>query len=295
MKIKNIQNSIKKYTFSPFILLLFVVIVNIVFGFVGVQKISFLEKQVAQLQGNFYDADSPTIGKTRDQLITEAVETIIPSVVSIVITKETQSLSDMNDIHFFREFNLSIPYYSQEKKTKEKVGGGTGFVVSEDGYIVTNKHVVDDDDAEYSVLFSNQERKSARVVYKDPSIDIALLKIKGTYKPIPFGDSSHLKVGQSVIAIGNALGEYNNTVSVGIVSGLDRSIRATDELGNPEDLSGVIQIDASINRGNSGGPLIDLGGKVIGINVATVVGSSNISFAIPINTIKDMLRRVVTL
>ncbi len=165
-------------------------------------------------------------------------------------------------------------------------------MITSDGYILTNRHVVVDQTADYTVLLSDGSQKPAKIIYIDQSNDVAIVKIEGSYPKVSLGDSSSLKLGQSVIAIGNALGEYNNSVSVGIVSGLNRSITASGE-GTSEDLSGVIQTDAAINPGNSGGPLLDLNGRVVGINVATVVGSSNISFSIPINTVKAIINSVI--
>jgi serine protease Do len=179
--------------------------------------------------------------------------------------------------------------------TNRKVGAGTGFIVTSDGYIVTNRHVVSDTAAAYSVLLSNGTQKPAKVAYKDNDKDIALIKIEGSgYKTVSLGNSEKIKLGETVVAIGNALGEYNNSVSVGIVSGLNRSVEATDQTtGKTEKLSGVIQTDAAINPGNSGGPLANMQGDVIGINVATVAGSSNVSFSIPINSVRSVLRSIL--
>ena len=198
------------------------------------------------------------------------------------------------DDPFFKDFDIRVPVYRQNGTTKQKVGAGSGFLVSQNGYILTNKHVVTDDAASYTVLLSTGKQIAARVVYKDSDDDLAIIKIEGqNYPTVDLGDSSQLKLGQSVVAIGNALGEYNNSVSVGIISGLNRTITAGDSRGRAEQLTGVIQTDAAINPGNSGGPLIALSGKVIGINVATVMGSNSISFSIPINEIKDVIKDVV--
>lgn len=173
------------------------------------------------------------------------------------------------------------------------MGAGTGFLITANGYILTNRHVVEDTTAKYTVLLSDGSQKSATVVYRDQKQDVAVIKIAGSgYQKVDLGDSAKLKLGQSVFAVGNALGEYSNSVSVGIVSGLDRTITASSQSGS-EKLTGVIQTDAAINPGNSGGPLVDLSGKVIGINVATVLGSENISFSIPINIIKTAVQSVV--
>ncbi len=236
--------------------------------------------------------------KSQDQILTDAVGAVTPSVVSIVISKDVPQLSVVyenpfgND-PFFQNLGIQVPVYQQNGVQRQKIGAGSGFIISSDGYILTNKHVVFDDAADYTVLLSNGKQKTAKVIYKDPTNDIAIVKIDGTgYQKVTFGDSSALKLGQTVIAIGNALGEYNNSVSVGIISGLNRSIQASGETGT-EELDGVLQTDAAINPGNSGGPLADLNGNVVGINVATVQGSSNISFSIPINTVKAIIKTVL--
>ncbi|MDE2172863.1 MAG: trypsin-like peptidase domain-containing protein [Patescibacteria group bacterium] len=234
-------------------------------------------------------------GKTQDQLLTTAVAKSAPAVVSVVISKDVPNLqvqyvNPFGDNPLFKDFNFQIPVYQQKGSYMQQIGAGSGFLISHNGYILTNRHVVSDTSADYTVLLSNGSQKTATVVYRDPNNDVAVIKIDGTYPTIAsLGDSSAVKLGQTVVAIGNALGEYNNSVSVGIISGLDRTISASDPQGNSETLNGVFQTDASINLGNSGGPLIDLSGDVIGMNVATVSGSSNISFSIPINSIKGAI------
>ena len=234
--------------------------------------------------------------KSQSQLLTEAVAKVTPSVVSVVISKDVPQLqvvyeNPFGNDPFFQNFNIQVPVYQQKGTKNEQVGAGSGFLITSDGYILTNRHVVEDDTATYTVLLSNGTQKPAKVIYKDPNKDIAIIKISGTgYKPLPLGDSNSVQLGQSVIAVGNALGQYNNSVSVGIISGLNRSIEAADQTtGQPETLTGVLQTDAAINPGNSGGPLVDLSGNVIGINVATVVGSNNVSFSIPINSVKSII------
>ncbi len=228
-------------------------------------------------------------------LLTTAVAKVSPEVVSIVESEDVPQLQVTYENPFgndpnYQNFGIQIPVYKQIGESLQKVAAGTGFFIRSNGYIVTNKHVVPDTNAVYTVLLSNGSQKTATVVYRDPTYDIAVVKIDGTgYPVVSFGDSSTLKLGQSVAAIGNALGEYNNSVSVGVISGLNRTIEASDENGTTEQLTGVIQTDAAINPGNSGGPLLDLSGNVIAINVATAVGSNNISFAIPINMVKSIL------
>jgi len=178
----------------------------------------------------------------------------------------------------------------QEQNIQQDIG--TGFVVSsKEGLIVTNKHVVSDTNAEFQVFSTTNKEYKVTNIYRDPTLDIAILKVDGLdINPLPLGDSSNLKVGQSVIAIGTALGEFRNTVTTGVVSGLGRGITAGDQMGySTEQLDNVIQTDAAINPGNSGGPLLNSAGQVIGVNVATAGNAENISFAIPINVIKEAL------
>ena len=170
---------------------------------------------------------------------------------------------------------------------------GSGFIVSTDGLIVTNKHVVADTTLTYTVVTADGKTHEVKQISRDPSNDLAVLKIDASgLAPVNLGDSSNLQVGQFVIAIGTALGEFRNTVTTGVVSGLGRGIQAGDSLqGYVEELDNVIQTDAAINPGNSGGPLLNSAGQVIGINVALAQGAQNVNFAIPINTIKDALNQ----
>lgn len=235
--------------------------------------------------------------------VIDAVKKASPAVVSIVVTKELpeirRSPGFFGDDFFFRFFGqdherfFSTPEGEQQEPQKRQVAGGTGFVVSSDGYIVTNRHVVSDRDADYTVVVEDEQEYEAKVLARDPVIDLAILKIEGEDLPfVELGDSSSLQVGQRVIAIGNALGEFRDTVSTGVVSGLSRSITAGGIGTSIEHLSGVIQTDASINPGNSGGPLLDISGQVIGVNTAMAEGAENIGFAIPVNDIKDTLNDV---
>jgi len=175
-------------------------------------------------------------------------------------------------------------------------GIGTGFLVK-GGYVFTNKHVVENENTVYSVVL-NDGKTTYKVieVNNDPLDDFAILKIDTTDK-LPYlelGDSDTLRVGQTVIAIGNTLGEFSNTASRGIVSGVGRSIVAGSSFGSRELLDNVIQTDTALNPGNSGGPLLDLDGKVIGINVARVVDGDNIGFSIPVNSVKVVFKGFVS-
>jgi S1-C subfamily serine protease len=238
--------------------------------------------------------------------VVNIVEKSNPAVVSIVITKNVPIIEqyyqkfnpfgdDFWNQFFGDNFGFEIPQYRQKGTEKKEVGGGSGFFISADGLILTNKHVVSDSDAEYTVLTNDGKKYDAKVIAKDSFLDVAILKIKGNNFPyLSLGDSDKLKLGQTVIAIGNALGEFRNSVSVGVISGLSRTITASDSQGNTESLEKVIQTDAAINPGNSGGPLLDLNGQVIGINVAMETAAENIAFALPINTIKPIIDSVKT-
>jgi serine protease Do len=227
-----------------------------------------------------------------------------PAVVSIIATKDLPKVEHYyynpfyND-PFFREFfgedfGPGIPGQRQVPGETEKreISNGTGFIISDNGYILTNKHVVAYDDVEYTILMNNEKTYNAEILARDPINDIAILKIEAENLPhIELGDSDNLKIGQTVVAIGNALGEFKNTVSTGVISGLSRSLTATSFTGT-EQLINVIQTDASINPGNSGGPLLNISGQVIGINTAIIRGAQNIGFAIPINEAKTLVKSI---
>lgn len=235
-----------------------------------------------------------------EKIVTDIVEKTSPAVVSIVISKDVP-VFERYYINPFEEFNIppefrefffefQIPKYKQKGTEKKQIGAGTGFIISPDGLIATNKHVVNEKDAEYTVYLNDGRKFKGKVIALHPIDDLAIIKINArNLLHLNLGDSNKLKLGQTVIAIGNALGEFQNTVSVGVVSGLRRNIVASDNFGNLQRLEGLIQTDAAINPGNSGGPLINLKGEVIGINTAIVSGAQNIGFAIPVNRLKNML------
>ncbi|MFA6185312.1 MAG: trypsin-like peptidase domain-containing protein [Candidatus Shapirobacteria bacterium] len=183
----------------------------------------------------------------------------------------------------------SVVTISMEKTDGGNQDVGSGFIVSSDGLIVTNKHVVVDMTLKYKVIIGKDEVVEVENIYRDPLNDLAILRVKKTgLSAVNLGDSDKLKVGQSVIAIGTALGEFRSTVTTGVVSGLGRGIVA-GSAENTEKLDNVIQTDAAINPGNSGGPLFNSGGQVIGVNVAVSANGQNIGFALPINLIKESL------
>lgn len=228
-----------------------------------------------------------------DKLPIDAVKKVAPSVVSIVISKHMPKIKSLYQAPFFSPFMYGEVEDSQTEKVK--VGGGSGFIVHPDGLVLTNKHVVFDPDAEYTIITSDEKEYPGRVVSRDPINDIAVVKINATGLPtVRLGNSSKLELGQTVLAIGNALGLFSNTVSKGIISGLSRKISASlGSGGQMEHLRGVLQTDVAINQGNSGGPLINLDGEVIGINTAIIFGAQNIGFSIPINWAKQDLEDII--
>lgn len=241
------------------------------------------------------------------------VRKVSPAVVSIVVSKYMPKVRQAPVAPFGgMPFGFGIPYEAPESGEldsiigpkdgdKVKIGGGSGSIVSSDGLILTNKHVVFDTNADYTVITNDEKEYSAKVLSRDPVNDVAFVKIEAKGLPvIELGNSENIDLGQTVLAIGNALGIFSNSVSKGIISGLGRRISASmggGEGGNPEEgqmpqmesLRNVIQTDVAINQGNSGGPLVDLDGKVIGINTAVIFGAQNIGFALPINWAKTDL------
>lgn len=244
--------------------------------------------------------------QSEEERVTGLVQKATPSVVSIVLTKqlpvyERSRVNPFQDPYicqfFGEEFcqDFSVPQLKQKGIEEQQVGAGSGFFVGQNGLIMTNKHVVERDDVSYTVVTNEGKKYPAKVVARDPVNDLALVKIEGSSFPtLALGDSSQVLLGQTVVAIGNALGEFRNTVSKGIVSGLSRSITANGALSGPEQLSGLIQTDAAINPGNSGGPLLNLLGDIIGINIAVAGGAQNIGFALPVNLGKRVLEQYQT-
>ena len=240
-----------------------------------------------------------------EERVMNAVEQSAPAVISIAITKDVPVLERCREVNpfgdlppelrdFFGDFPFGLERQCERGTRREEVGGGSGFIVSSDGMILTNKHVVADKGADYTVLTNDGKKFLATVLARDPVQDLAIITINpgGVSLPaVKLGDSDAIKLGQTAIAIGNPLGEFRNTVSLGIISGLARNITASGG-GESELLEGVIQTDAAINPGNSGGPLLNLRGEVIGINTAIVQGAQNLAFAIPINKAKRDIESV---
>ncbi len=233
-------------------------------------------------------------GKEEDFVIA-AVERSEPAVFSIVVEKDVPVVQQRYSDPFFDFFSDPFGFNRPQSQVppsqteRRQVGSGSGFFVAASGLAVTNKHVVADANASYKVVLNDGKEYNAVIVAKDPVFDIAIIQVEGSdFAHLSFADSDALRLGQTAIAIGNALGEFSNSVSTGVVSGLSRSIVAGDNAGHAELLDEVIQTDAAINPGNSGGPLLNLDGKVIGMNVAVAGTAENIGFALPANLIKSV-------
>jgi len=302
----------KKKRNSVFLVLLVCVVVSSligsVFGFISGSMSEALLQKISPKFKNSIDQkqDAQVIkGKVvaEDSVITDMVEKSSPAVVSIIISKDISKVrnlfqSPFNDFFdpfgdFFNDGSNQIDPNAPTEKTK--IGGGTGFFINSKGMIVTNRHVVDDIQADYTVITNDGKEYPAKVLARDPIRDFAVIKIEGdNFLVLETGDSDTLKVGQTVIAIGNSLGEFSNTVSKGIISGLKRNLVAGSGFGQTEKLTDIIQTDAAINPGNSGGPLLNINGQIVGINVAIAQGAQNIGFTIPINQVKKIIDQVET-
>lgn len=277
-------------------------VVGGVFGYYGA---TFFNQDAVPLIQHLTGAKSSTYQPVTDEesKVVSAVKQASPAVVSIIATKDVAIVEQQNPFQqfcndpFFRQFlgdQCNTP--SQPPKTQtQQVAAGSGFIIDASGLILTNKHVVNIDGASYTVITNDGKKYPAQVLARDPVQDLAVVKINASGLPaLTVGDSGNLQIGQTVIAIGNALGQFSNSVSKGVISGLSRSITASEGSGSSETLSQVIQTDAAINPGNSGGPLLNLAGQVIGLNTAIVQGAQNIGFAIPINQAKRDISQVET-
>jgi len=234
----------------------------------------------------------------QSQLISQIAKTVGPSVVSVNV-----SIAGASSLNNSNPFDGSSPPVAQE-------AAGTGIIISSAGLIVTNRHVVPEGTTTVSITLSDgTELKDVSVIGRtspSDSLDVAFLKIKDAkgHKLIPaaIGDSGNVQVGDDVVAIGNALGQFQNTVTSGIISGFARSVQAssggdsnsfTPSSSDTESLNNLFQTDAAINEGNSGGPLVNLNGQVIGINTALAGNAQNIGFAIPINDARGLINQVI--
>lgn len=218
--------------------------------------------------------DGNLVKTSQEDVITSVADKVSPSVVSIVTDVTTQTI-----------FGAAT-----------QQAAGTGIVVSKDGYILTNRHVVSSASKVQVVMADGTTHEDVQVVGTDPLNDVAFLKIDGVsdLRAATLGDSSTVRIGQEVIAIGNSLGQYQNTVTSGIISGKGRPVSAGDGSGgSTESLTDLLQTDAAINPGNSGGPLLNVSGQVIGMNTAVAANAQGIGFAIPINATKGTLKSVL--
>lgn len=220
-----------------------------------------------------------------ESVIITVVEEVGPSVVTVAATSQQGRLFEDDP------FGLFGP--QGEEGTNEPQNIGSGFIISGDGMIITNKHVVSNTNVTYSIVTNDNKTLRVERIYRDPNNDISLIKVNpngNRLQPVTMGDSSKVQVGQLAIAIGTALGEFNNTVTTGVVSGVGRGITAGSFFqGFTEQLDNVIQTDAAINPGNSGGPLLNSSGEVIGVNTAVSSSAQNIGFALPINIVKEAM------
>lgn len=301
-------------------ILFFLIIVNIILSIHSYyqknnldHKIATLEQSIQIIQENQGSNEVPPseVQYIEDSSIIQTVKQVKHAVVSIVATKDivqyqrnSRGSNDIFNHPFFREFfpnqipeNQDIP--SEERTKNVKIGGGSGFIYDASGLVLTNKHVVSDETADYTVVLYDGTELPAKVLARDIFNDVAVLQIEQDttkemplLQPLSLGKSSTLEVGQRVIAIGNALAEFENTVTTGIISAKGRSIIASDGYSRGEKIKNLIQTDAAINPGNSGGPLVNLGGEVIGMNTAVAQGAEGIGFAIPIDDVVSIAESV---
>lgn len=254
------------------------------FGFLGGWLAEGSSVGDSLLNGPVKAPEQQRVVTSQSQLFAKIVNEVGPSVVSVDVTSRSQASS---------LFGFAAPTTQQD--------AGTGIIISADGLIITNRHVVPSGATSVSITLSDGTTfKNVKVLGRtnqNSSLDIAFLKIqdlKGAkLHPASLGDSSSVKVGDEVLAIGNALGQFQNTVTTGIISGHGRSITAGDDSGtSQENLQDMFQTDAAINPGNSGGPLVNMSGQVIGINTAVAGSAQNIGFSIPINDVKGLIKAV---
>lgn len=274
----------KLFLILPLLIILISVIISSGFFGLSWEKISHFLPRIKSLQ-----LESPLPSEkikiiSEESVVIDVVNKVSPSVVTISVSNASNQTSAVDPFDPFGAFN--IPRTIVTPKNQDI---GSGFIITSDGLIVTNKHVVADTNAKYKIITKDDKTFDVVKTYRDANNDLAILKINASdLIPVELGDSSKNQVGQMAIAIGTALGEFRQTVTKGVISGLGRGITAGSPFeGYVERLDNVIQTDAAINPGNSGGPLLNSSGQVIGVNVAVASGSENVGFAIPINTVKE--------
>jgi len=255
-----------------YVLLIFAILIAVAGGW-------FLSQSQTPVQAGVLNLDE-------QEATIRAINKAVPAVVNVMVY-EQQTDSTFNVV-------------DGKKKVETKkvlVGQGTGFLISANGWIISNKHVVDSTKSgkgEYTVVLNDGRKFGAFLIGKDPFNDLAVLRILGDgFTYLSLGTSSDLPVGTTVMAIGNALGKYQNSVTKGIISGLSRNIIASDKNGQTVVLDNVVQTDAEINQGNSGGPLINLSGQVIGVNVAVDHSGAAIGFAIPSDDVRPIIDSII--
>jgi len=225
------------------------------------------------------------LSSTSENVVVEVVERSKPSFVTVSATRQIRTPN--SGLGFPFEMFFDLPSEQSTQEINQDIG--SGFVVSQqDGLVVTNRHVVSDVQAEYTIIDHDGMAHAVTAIYRDPVNDLAILQTDARLPALSLADSENLHVGEDVIAIGTALGEFRQTVTTGIISGLGRGITASDGFAATERIDNLIQTDAAINPGNSGGPLLNSRGEVIGVNVA-MAAAENIGFAIPINVVKTSL------
>ena len=227
--------------------------------------------------------------------IIKIAKRVCPAVITVVVSKDLPKVEDFYSFPYGgKEYVMPMMQEGKGIMEKTQIGGGSGFIISRDGCVFTSNHVVADVSAEYTVIIDPEHKYPAKVLSRNPINDVSVLKIEGRNFPyILLADSDKIQLGEDVVAIGNPLGEFQDTLSAGIISGLSRYISAFGGLDHHmQNLRGLIQTDAAINPGNSGGPLVNMRGQVVGINTAMIMGAQNIGFAIPINYARKDLDQV---
>ena len=282
---------------------LLILIIILILILVGIDAAT---KYFPALQGKFNFANS-TIAPQTVKVVNEesnainTVKKVRPAVVAVGVPNSPQSNANTPDTSPFSFFfngqpqnPFSTPGAPDNSSQNAQQLIGSGFIIQKEGLIVTNKHVVSDTSVKYVVVDDRGNKYNVTQIYRDPLNDVALIKVAdaptGGFPVVELGNSSGLQVGQTVLAFGTPLGEFQNTVTHGIISGLGRGITAGSQFeGFVEQLDNVIQTDAAISPGNSGGPLVNIAGQVVGINTAIAQQGQNIGFAIPINVIRDSI------